>query len=116
MRVMDAGAALEAVRPADAVEAGDLARLRAVASSASPWARDAALHLTASAVVVHPPSRRVLLRWLHHELTGLAKHRSLVEAAPPHSLPAIAQFARYFGVAWQRFADDLDQRARGLGA
>jgi 8-oxo-dGTP pyrophosphatase MutT (NUDIX family) len=27
------------------------------------WSRDRALHLTASALVVHPGSRRVLLRW-----------------------------------------------------
>ena len=29
----------------------------------SPWDRRAPLHVTASALIVHPPSRRVLLRW-----------------------------------------------------
>jgi 8-oxo-dGTP pyrophosphatase MutT (NUDIX family) len=45
-------------------ERRDLARLRSlVAESADPWTRASPLHVTGSAVVVHPPSRRVLLRW-----------------------------------------------------
>lgn len=54
-------------------EARDLDRIRALAGSAEsarsaasngdPWARSSPLHVTGSAVVVHPPSRRVLLRW-----------------------------------------------------
>lgn len=31
--------------------------------AADPWTRASPLHVTGSAVVVHPPSRRVLLRW-----------------------------------------------------
>lgn len=50
--------------PSGAVEAADLARtLTVVDSSADPWSRRTPLHLTASALVVHPPSGRVLLRW-----------------------------------------------------
>lgn len=50
--------------PADAEEAGDLARVRAmVAAVADPAARTEPLHVTASALVVHPPTQRVLLRW-----------------------------------------------------
>jgi 8-oxo-dGTP pyrophosphatase MutT (NUDIX family) len=41
----------------------DAARLRALLARDDAWARDTPLHLTASALVVHPPSRRVLLRW-----------------------------------------------------
>ncbi|MGH9111428.1 MAG: NUDIX hydrolase [Acidimicrobiales bacterium] len=45
-------------------EARDLERMRALAASADdPWARSSPLHVTGSALVVHPPSRRVLLRW-----------------------------------------------------
>ena len=50
--------------PADDDEAGDLDRVRAlVEREADPWARSLLLHVTASALVVHPPTRRVLLRW-----------------------------------------------------
>jgi 8-oxo-dGTP pyrophosphatase MutT (NUDIX family) len=34
-----------------------------VAVSADPWTRASQLHVTGSALVVHPPTRRVLLRW-----------------------------------------------------
>lgn len=51
-------------RPQGAVETADVARVRELTdSSSNPWARSAPLHLTASALVVHPPSARVLLRW-----------------------------------------------------
>ncbi len=45
-------------------EAGDLDRIRALlAGGTDPWDRSTALHLTGSALIVHPPTRRVLLRW-----------------------------------------------------
>lgn len=44
-------------------EAHDLAELAPVAGSAAAWDRGTPLHLTASALIVHPPTRRVLLRW-----------------------------------------------------
>jgi 8-oxo-dGTP pyrophosphatase MutT (NUDIX family) len=57
----------EAVRshePADDEEAADLARLlRVLAGAPDPWSRAIPLHVTGSALVLHPPSRRVLLRW-----------------------------------------------------
>ena len=57
-------AALAAHHPADDEEAGDLDRIRAlVEGDADPWSRALLLHVTASALVVHPPTRRVLLRW-----------------------------------------------------
>ncbi len=45
-------------------EAADVARLRGLAETAGdPWLRSTLLHVTASALVVHPGSRRMLLRW-----------------------------------------------------
>jgi 8-oxo-dGTP pyrophosphatase MutT (NUDIX family) len=44
-------------------QADDLTRMMRLAAAADPWSRATPLHFTASAVVVHPPSRRVLLRW-----------------------------------------------------
>lgn len=49
---------------ADQAEAADLDRIcDLVASADDPWSRTIPLHLTASALVVHPPTKRVLLRW-----------------------------------------------------
>jgi 8-oxo-dGTP pyrophosphatase MutT (NUDIX family) len=45
-------------------EAVDLDRIRGlIAAEPDPWHRALPLHLTSSAVIVHPPTRRVLLRW-----------------------------------------------------
>ena len=58
------GALLADYRPRDPAEARDLTRLRELAGGdGSPWQRARPLHTTASALVVHPPSGRVLLRW-----------------------------------------------------
>jgi len=55
---------LSGYRPRNPTEAADVARVRALADTAEdPWLRSAPLHITASALVVHPGSRRVLLRW-----------------------------------------------------
>jgi 8-oxo-dGTP pyrophosphatase MutT (NUDIX family) len=51
-------------RPKDPAEAADVSRVRALAESADdPWLRTIPLHVTASALIVHPESGRVLLRW-----------------------------------------------------
>jgi 8-oxo-dGTP pyrophosphatase MutT (NUDIX family) len=51
-------------RPSTEAEAADTARVRALVElGADPWSRALPLHVTASAVVVHPATRRVLLRW-----------------------------------------------------
>jgi 8-oxo-dGTP pyrophosphatase MutT (NUDIX family) len=51
-------------RPRDGAEAADLDRSRELArTAADPWLRSLPLHFTASALVVHPASARVLLRW-----------------------------------------------------
>src|SRR5262245_54098639 len=55
---------LGAYQPADVAEAADLRRVRALAQRAGdPWLRSLPLHLTASALVVHPGTGTVLLRW-----------------------------------------------------
>lgn len=60
-------AALAGHVPADPAEAADLARLVALADSGDEaWSRSLPLHLTASALVLHPPTRRVLLRFHEH--------------------------------------------------
>jgi 8-oxo-dGTP pyrophosphatase MutT (NUDIX family) len=55
--------ALESCRPADAGERADAARLRALLAAGDVFLRSAPVHVTASALVVHPPTRTVLLRW-----------------------------------------------------
>ena len=55
---------LSSYRPDGATETADLARIRdLVRTVADPWTRAIPLHVTASAVIVHPPTGRVLLRW-----------------------------------------------------
>jgi 8-oxo-dGTP pyrophosphatase MutT (NUDIX family) len=44
-------------------ETADLERMRLLAAEPDPWRRSLPLHFTASALVVHPESGRVLLRW-----------------------------------------------------
>jgi 8-oxo-dGTP pyrophosphatase MutT (NUDIX family) len=46
-----------------AEEAADLERLRQIAAGDDPWSRSTTIHATGSAIIVHPPSHRVLLRW-----------------------------------------------------
>ncbi|MCW2640011.1 MAG: hydrolase [Dactylosporangium sp.] len=55
--------ALARHRPRTDAEAADLDRARALLTTGDPWQRSTALHVTASALIVHPPTRRVLLRW-----------------------------------------------------
>ncbi len=55
---------LRRYRPQDQAEAADVERLRELAqTSGNPWLRTEPLHATASAVIVHPATGRVLLRW-----------------------------------------------------
>ena len=51
-------------RARDPIEAVDVARLQALVDGGDDvYARTTGVHVTGSAVVVHPPTRRVLLRW-----------------------------------------------------
>jgi 8-oxo-dGTP pyrophosphatase MutT (NUDIX family) len=55
---------LDDYQPEGAAETADVARTRALTESEpDPWLRTLPLHITASALIVHPDSGRVLLRW-----------------------------------------------------
>lgn len=56
---------LTTYQPQDDREARDLDRIRATdaTDAADPWLRSTPLHLTGSAIIVHPETSRVLLRW-----------------------------------------------------
>ena len=55
---------LDGYRPDGDTETADLQRTRALAeTTGDPWRRDLPLHITASALIVHPSTGRVLLRW-----------------------------------------------------
>ena len=60
---------LDAYRPRTAEEAVDVERIRALVAAGDAWSRRLPLHVTGSAVVVHPPTQRVLLRW-HERMQG----------------------------------------------
>jgi 8-oxo-dGTP pyrophosphatase MutT (NUDIX family) len=55
---------LDRYRPQGETEAADVERVRALAETAAdPFLRTMPLHVTGSALIVHPASGRVLLRW-----------------------------------------------------
>lgn len=55
---------LDRYHPQNAAEEADVERVRAIAARTdNPWSRSLPLHLTASALIVHPDSGKVLLRW-----------------------------------------------------
>ena len=57
-------ALLDQYHPEGKAERADLQRVRALLVTAGdPWRRDLPLHVTASAMIIHPATARVLLRW-----------------------------------------------------
>jgi 8-oxo-dGTP pyrophosphatase MutT (NUDIX family) len=55
---------LSSYAPEGEIEAADAGRVRALAETVQdPWLRSLPLHVTASALIVHPDTGRVLLRW-----------------------------------------------------
>ncbi len=55
---------LDRYRPEGDTETADIQRVWALTqTTADPYRRDLPLHVTASALIVHPPTARVLLRW-----------------------------------------------------
>jgi 8-oxo-dGTP pyrophosphatase MutT (NUDIX family) len=55
---------LDQYSPEGEAETADLHRTQALANTVGdPWRRDLPLHVTASALIVHPETGRVLLRW-----------------------------------------------------
>lgn len=76
---------LDSYRPLDLAEADDVQRVRELVKLAGdPWSRKLSLHLTASALIVHPPTRRVLLRWhpRHEAWLQIGGHGDPGEADP----------------------------------
>ncbi|MGH9171561.1 MAG: NUDIX hydrolase [Acidimicrobiales bacterium] len=66
-RVVDLVGAYSTSIATTAAERADVARvLGLLGLSADPWARSSPFHLTASALIVHRASHRVLLRWHEH--------------------------------------------------
>jgi 8-oxo-dGTP pyrophosphatase MutT (NUDIX family) len=55
--------ALDEYAPQSDAEARDVERMRTLAAQGDAWDRSAPLHATGSAIVVHPDTARVLLRW-----------------------------------------------------
>jgi len=69
---VELGELLAGYAPRTAAEAADLRRVRLLLTTAEdPWSRTQPLHVTASAVIVHPPTRQVLLRWHHRQQAWL---------------------------------------------
>jgi 8-oxo-dGTP pyrophosphatase MutT (NUDIX family) len=56
-------ALLDAYEARDEQEARDVRRLAAAIGSVDLWSRASPLHVTGSALILHPPTARVLLRW-----------------------------------------------------
>jgi 8-oxo-dGTP pyrophosphatase MutT (NUDIX family) len=55
---------LDRYRPEGDAEPADVQRVRTLLdSTGDPYRRDLPLHVTASALIAHPPTGRVLLRW-----------------------------------------------------
>lgn len=50
-------------RPQGQAETADHARVLGLVGAADAWERETPLHFTASALIVHPETQRVLLRW-----------------------------------------------------
>jgi 8-oxo-dGTP pyrophosphatase MutT (NUDIX family) len=62
--VPDLTTLLDHYRPEGDAEAADVRRVRALLEAAGdPYRRDLPLHVTSSALIAHPPTGRVLLRW-----------------------------------------------------
>ena len=63
-QALPAAELLAGYEPRDETEKADVERVRALLDEAGdPWLRSIPLHVTGSALIVHPDSGRVLLRW-----------------------------------------------------
>ena len=77
-------AALDGFEPRTDEEAQDVERIRGLLRGGDPWSRSSPVHVTGSAIVVHPGSGRVLLRW-HDRMQGwlqMGGHRDPGETDP----------------------------------
>jgi 8-oxo-dGTP pyrophosphatase MutT (NUDIX family) len=78
-------AALDGFEPGSEQEAADVGRIRGLLAAGDPFRRDLPLHVTCSALVVHPPTGRVLLRWHERQQSWLqvGGHVDPGELSPP---------------------------------
>lgn len=60
---------LRSYTPRSPIEAADVRAVISLAEGDRPWSRSSPVHVTGSALIVHPASRRVLLRW-HERQNG----------------------------------------------
>src|SRR5713226_3419943 len=60
---MELAAVLDAYVPRSDQEVADVERLRGVLVGGDAWSRSSPVHATGSAIILHPDSGRVLLRW-----------------------------------------------------
>lgn len=77
--------ALDGFVPGSSREAADVARIREIVAAGDPFSRVLPLHVTCSALVVHPPTGRVLLRWHERQQSWLqvGGHVDPGESSPP---------------------------------
>ena len=81
-------ALLDRYQPEGDAETADVRAVRALTGAAAdPYQRDLPLHVTASALIVHPPTARVLLRWLTlrgaRDLTSEPNLREAIDRIEP---------------------------------
>jgi ParB-like chromosome segregation protein Spo0J len=62
----------------------------------------------------HHETGRVVLRLLDTNIVVAAEQDRLVDGVPMHSVNAVAQVAIQYALAWQEFADQLENRGRML--
>lgn len=84
---------LDEYTPRSDAEARDVARLRALAVEGDPWDRSTPLHATGSAVVVHPDSARILLRW-HERMQAWLQVGGHADAGETHPFDIALREAR----------------------
>jgi len=68
---MSLDAALQSLIPGADDEWRAIERVRGLIARGDPWTRSSPLHVTGSAIVFHPPSDRVLLRWHERQQSWL---------------------------------------------
>jgi len=78
-------AVLYRFEPGSAEEAADVGRIRELLVAGDPFSRALPLHVTCSALVIHPPTGRVLLRWHERQQSWLqvGGHVDPGETSPP---------------------------------
>jgi 8-oxo-dGTP pyrophosphatase MutT (NUDIX family) len=85
MARVDVRTLLAGYEPGDEIEKADVERVRRLLEEVGdPWLRSIPLHVTASALIVHPGSGRVLLRWHQRQQAWLqvGGHGDPGETAP----------------------------------